>query len=114
MDVIGEAKAVEDDVSAPTETKPSTGRIGNVVSKPATGAAASLRSMGQIASNRGRSEGSAETQNAVRSVSYGRGVSTKGTHEESKRGSVDDSAEPPFRRPSLAPAVKGHTLPANN
>jgi len=59
MDVIGEAKAVEDDVSAPTEKKQSAGSIGNVASKSAKGPAASLSSMGQIASNRGQSGGSA-------------------------------------------------------
>ena len=108
MDVIGEAKAVEVDVSAPTETKQFAK---NVASKSTKGPAASLSSMGQT---EGRVGAARLTHNAVRSIPHGRRVSTKGTHGKSTRRSVDDSAEPPFKRPSLARAIPSSTLPANN
>jgi len=98
MDVIG-------------ETKQFTGSIGNVASKSAKGPAASLSSMGQTEGGVGAAR---LTHNAVRSIPHGRRVSTKGTHGKSTRRSVDDSAEPPFKRPSLARAIPSSTLPANN
>jgi len=83
MDVTGEAKAVEDDVSASTETKQSAGSIGNVASKSTNGPAASLSSMGPTEGGVGAAR---QTHNAVRSISHGRRVSMKGTQGRVKDG----------------------------